>query len=513
MLRGAVSFNPVQPSLEVFTSLAERGNVVPVFTSLAADFETPLSAYLKVRDGRHSFLLESAESTEKAGRWSIIGSGPRKIFEARGKQITIRESGNVRSFEAEDDVLAALEREMGAYQPVASGDLPVFSGGMVGYLSYDAVRQFEPSLGEPPEDPLGIPDAVFVLADTLLVFDHRLRRLLVIANAFPAECATPADAYAEARGKIDALISILNRPLHVAALNGFVEVEPAAAQSNTTQAEYEEMVKAGKEFIAAGDIFQFVPSQRFSTAFNLPPVDLYRALRFVNPSPYMFILELDGFALVGSSPEVHVRSIGGRIDIRPIAGTRWRGRTPEEDDALAAELLADPKECAEHLMLVDLARNDVGRIAKHGAVTVDDFMIVERYSHVMHIVSNVSGELDPAHSAYDVLRATFPAGTVSGAPKIRAMQIINSLEKHKRCAYAGAVGYFGFDGSHDSCITLRTCLLKNGRAYVQAGAGVVADSDPTYEYNETVNKAKGMLRAIALAKTLEHTVAGSGPQK
>lgn len=503
MLRGVVSSNPVEPSLEVFTGLAEKGNVIPVFTSLAADFETPLSAYLKVRDGRHSFLLESAESTEKAGRWSIIGSGPRKIFEARGKRITIREEGNVREFETEDDVLGALEREMAPYRPVSGDGLPLFSGGMVGYLAYDAVRQFEPTLGAPPEDPLGIPDALFVLADTLLVFDHRLRRLQVIANAFPDGAKPAADAYAEARGKIDALIEVLNRPLHVAALNGLAQVEPCAAESNTTREEFEAMVRAGKEYIAAGDIFQFVPSQRFSTDFTLPPVDLYRALRFVNPSPYMFILELEGFALVGSSPEVHVRSIGGRIDIRPIAGTRWRGRTAEEDDALAADLLADPKERAEHLMLVDLARNDVGRIAKHGEVKVDDFMIVERYSHVMHIVSNVTGELDPAYSAYDVLRATFPAGTVSGAPKIRAMQIINSLEKNKRCAYAGAVGYFGFDGSHDSCITLRTCLLKDGKAHVQAGAGVVADSDPAYEYRETVNKAKGMLRAIALAKTLE----------
>ena len=253
----------------------------------------------------------------------------------------------------------------------------------------------------------------------------------------------------------------------------------------------------------AGDIFQFVPSQRFTTDFDQSPVDLYRALRYVNPSPYMFILEMGDFALVGSSPEVHVRSIQGRIDIRPIAGTRWRGKTAEEDDALAADLLNDPKERAEHLMLVDLARNDVGRIAKHGKVSVDDFMIIERYSHVMHIVSNVTGELDPSHTAYDVLRATFPAGTVSGAPKIRAMQIINSLEKNKRCAYAGAVGYFGFDGSHDSCITLRTCLLKDGKAHVQAGAGVVADSDPTYEYNETVNKSKALLRAIALAKTIK----------
>jgi anthranilate synthase component I len=504
MLRGVVSCIPIEPFLENFIELAKRGNVVPVYTQFAADFETPLSAYLKLRDGRHSFLLESAESTEKAGRWSIVGSGPRRVFEARGKEITIREGGKVRSFSVEDDVLAALEREMAIYQPVTHGALPQFSGGMVGYLSYDAVRQFEASLPPPPPDVLGIPDALFMLADTLLVFDHRLRRLQVIANAFIDEFPSAEEAYAAAYGRIAATVEILNRPLHVPALNGLVKPEPALAQSNTTQAEYEAMVRAGQELIGAGDIFQFVPSQRFETKFERPPVDLYRALRLVNPSPYMFILELGEFSLVGSSPEVHVRSINGRIDIRPIAGTRPRGATPAEDELLAAELMADPKERAEHLMLVDLARNDVGRIAKHGKVNVDDFMIVERYSHVMHIVSNVSGELDPAHSAYDVLRATFPAGTVSGAPKIRAMQIINSLEKNKRCAYAGAVGYFGFDGAHDSCITLRTCLLKDGKAYVQAGAGVVADSDPTSEYVETLNKVKGMLSAIALALTLDH---------
>lgn len=506
MLRGVVSSIPVEPSLEVFAGLAGRGNVVPVYTQLAADFETPLSAYLKLRDNKHSFLLESAESTEKGGRWSIVGSGPRLVFEARDKEITIREGSKSRTFTAEDDVLAALEREMAAYKPVTHGALPQFSGGMVGYLSYDAVRQFEPTLGAPPPDVLGIPDAMFMLADTLLVFDHRLRRLQVIANAFIDEFSTHEEAYAAACGRIAAMVEILNRPFHVPALNGLAKVQPAEARSNTTQAEYEAMVLAGKEYIKAGDIFQFVPSQRFEADFDQPPVDLYRALRFVNPSPYMFILELGDFALVGSSPEVHVRSINGRIDIRPIAGTRPRGKTAEEDDILADELMKDPKECAEHLMLVDLARNDVGRIAKHGKVSVDDFMIVERYSHVMHLVSNVSGELDPSHSAYDVLRATFPAGTVSGAPKIRAMQIINSLEKNKRCAYAGAVGYFGFEGSHDSCITLRTCLLKDGKAYVQAGAGVVADSDPTYEYVETVNKSKALLSAIALARTLGEQV-------
>ena len=489
--------------MAAFEAFSKQGNVVPVYTQLAADFETPLSAYLKIRDAKYSFLLESAEATDKGGRWSIVGSGPKRIFSAKGKDISITEGSKLRTLQAPDDVLAALEREMAPFHPVPNPALPPFSGGMVGYLAYDAVRQFEPTLGDSPPDSLGVPDALFMLADTLLVFDHRLRRLHIIANAFLDEHASPAEAYAAASGRIHSIIEILNRPLHVPALNGLVKITDEPAVSNTTQAEYEQMVRDGKEFISAGDIFQFVPSQRFTTDFDQSPVDLYRALRYVNPSPYMFVLEMGDFALVGSSPEVHVRSIQGRIDIRPIAGTRWRGKTAEEDDALAADLLNDPKERAEHLMLVDLARNDVGRIAKHGKVSVDDFMIIERYSHVMHIVSNVTGELDPSHTAYDVLRATFPAGTVSGAPKIRAMQIINSLEKNKRCAYAGAVGYFGFDGSHDSCITLRTCLLKDGKAHVQAGAGVVADSDPTYEYNETVNKSKALLRAIALAKTLK----------
>ena len=493
---------PVEPSLESFVSLSAQGNVIPVYTQLAADFETPLSAYLKIRDGAHAFLLESAESTEKGGRWSIVGSQPKRTFEAREKTLTIREGSTVRWIEAHDDILAELQRQMAAYTPVPHGAIPPFYGGILGYLSYDAVRQFEPSIGPAPHDDLQIPDAFFMLVDTVLVFDHRLRRVYVIANAFIDDFATADEAYADARGRVAAMVEILNRPVYTAALNGLTPLASLPATSNTTQAKFEENVRKGKEYIAAGDVFQFVPSQRFETSYTGSPVDLYRALRCVNPSPYMFLLELGDFSLVGSSPEVHVRSIQGRIDIRPIAGTRWRGKTVEEDDALAADLLNDPKERAEHLMLIDLARNDVGRIAKHGSVKVDDFMIIERYSHVMHIVSNVTGTLDPAHSAYDVLRATFPAGTVSGAPKIRAMQIINELEPTKRCAYAGAVGYFGFDGSHDSCITLRTCLVKDGKAYVQSGAGVVADSDPTYEYQETCNKAQGMLKAIALAQTL-----------
>ena len=476
---------------------------MPVYAQLAADFETPLSAYLKIRDGRYAFLFESAESTDASGRWSIVGSGPRRVFEARGGEVCIRKGSEEEFLSSERDPLAELEKFMARFRPVSHGNAPPFFGGAVGYLAYDAVRQFEPSIGDPPLDDLELPEAVFLLTDTVLLFDHKLRRLLVVANAMLEDHDTVEEAYLEAVGRVSSLIEMLDRPLDVPALDGLQETVLPDPVSNTTQEQFEAMVHKAKDYIAAGDIFQVVPSQRFETDFEGAPIDLYRALRHVNPSPYMFILELGDFALVGSSPEVHVRCIEGNIDIRPIAGTRWRGKTVEEDDALAADLLADEKERAEHVMLVDLARNDVGRIAAHATVEVDDFMIVERYSHVMHIVSNVTGKLSPEYSSYDVLRATFPAGTVSGAPKIRAMQIISELERNKRNAYAGAVGYFGWDGAHDSCIALRTCLLKEGKVYVQAGAGVVADSDPTYEYNETVNKAMGMLRAITLAKTLE----------
>jgi len=493
---------PVKPSAEDFADLAKSGNVVPVYAQLAADFETPVSAFLKLRDGKHAFLFESAESTDASGRWSIVGSQPRWVFVSKGTEVTITRGGEVERREREGDVLDEVQRLMAGYRPVTHGDAPPFFGGAVGYVGYDAVRQFEPAVGESPKDDLGLPESIFFLADTLVVFDHKLRRLLVVSNALLDEHDSPEEAYATARGRIEAVIGMLDRPLHVSALNGLAEIEPPEPRSNTTQEEYEGMVTRAKEYIAAGDAFQVVPSQRFEADFEGAPIDLYRALRHINPSPYMFVYETPEFSLVGSSPEVHVRAIDGRIDIRPIAGTRWRGKTKEEDDALAAELLADEKECAEHVMLIDLARNDVGRISEHGSVSVDDQMIVERYSHVMHIVSNVSGRLSPEHSSYDVLRSTFPAGTVSGAPKIRAMQIINEMEKNKRGSYSGAVGYFGWDGNHDSCIALRTCLMKDGKVYIQAGAGVVADSVPTYEYNETVNKAAAMMRAVGLAKTL-----------
>jgi anthranilate synthase component 1 len=344
----------------------------------------------------------------------------------------------------------------------------------------------------------------FMVADTLVIFDHRYRTLQVVANVMLEDHADADAAYARAGEQIREIIARLEKPLHVSPMLAAMPSAPLQpSASNTTKEEYCDMVRQGQEFIKAGDIFQFVPSQRFAVEYKGRPLDLYRALRHVNPSPYMFCMDLGlGFSLVGSSPEVHVRAINGRIDIRPIAGTRWRGKTEDEDNALAAELLSDQKERAEHLMLVDLARNDVGRVSEYGSVEVDDLMIIERYSHVMHIVSNVRGRLKPDKSAYDVMQATFPAGTVSGSPKVRAMQIINSLEKNKRGAYAGAVGYFGFDGNLDSCIALRTCVVKDGVAYVQAGAGVVADSEPEYEYNETVNKAAAIVRAIERAKRL-----------
>lgn len=494
------------PSFADFHDLATRGNLIPVTAELAADYETTLGAFQKIHDGRCAFLLESAEMTAASGRYSILGSSPRLIFTAKGKEITIEERGKARTLTAERDPLEELEKLMAGCRLPDGARPSVFNGGAVGYLAYDMVRFFETTLPAPPPDSLEIPDMVFFITDTVLVFDHKHRKLSVTANVLMDEHDSAEKGFAWAAGKIQNVIDLLEQPLPVKPLQRFPADKTNALpehHSNTTQAEYEAMVTKAREYIAAGDIFQVVPSQRLSTRYDGSPIDLFRALRHVNPSPYMFCMTFpQGFSLVGSSPEVHVKCLDGRIDIRPIAGTRWRGKTPEEDQALAEDLLADPKENAEHIMLVDLARNDVGRVAEYGSVRVTDLRIIEKYSHVMHIVSNVDGRLDSTHSAYDVMRATFPAGTVSGSPKVRAMEIINELEKNKRCAYAGAVGYFGFDGNLDSCIALRTCVLKDGQAYVQAGAGVVADSDPTYEYNETLNKAAGMLRAIAWARQL-----------
>jgi anthranilate synthase component 1 len=493
---------PLFPSRPEFKELAAKGNLIPIYTEFVADYETPIAVFEKIDNGVRSFLFESAESNDHVGRYSFLGSDPRIYFEARGRHIVIEENGERREFESTVDPLAELQKLMSRFRAVDFPGLPPFSGGAVGYIGYDAVRFFEPTIGEPPPDQLGLPEMVFIVTDTFLVFDHRFRRLKIFANAV-VEGTKIDEAYDVAAQKIRRIVHKLEGPTQPRLMNAAPIAVSLSPQSNTTPEEFHQMVRRAKRHIEAGDIFQMVPSQRFEAKFEGNPLTLYRALRFVNPSPYMFCLRLGArFALVGSSPEVHVRLRGRSVEIRPIAGTRKRGATSAEDELMAEELLADPKERAEHLMLVDLARNDVGRICEYGTVRVTEFMTVERYSHVMHIVSNVIGELHRSRNAYDVMRATFPAGTVSGAPKVRAMQLIYEFEKGKRGVYAGAVGYFGFDGQLDSCIALRSVVLKDGTAYVQAGGGVVADSVPELEFQESVNKAMATFRAIERAEQI-----------
>jgi anthranilate synthase component 1 len=491
---------PVTPSRSAFLEKAATDRVVPVMCEIVADGDTPVSAFAKLCGEAPSFLLESAEQKDQTGRFSFLGFGARATFTATGKSLTLTENDTSRTFETDRDPLDELEKWMAPYRTEFDPSLPLFHGGAVGYLSYDCIRWFEPTIPPAPKDELGIPDMFFMVTEVVVAFDHRQRRIRIVVNAFP-EKENPAAAYEAACERIRGILESLAKPLAFEPI--FTESTPAAAPStsNTTREEYHAMVHRAHEYIRSGDIFQIVLAQRFETEFHDDALDLYRALRFVNPSPYMFCLRCPGgYSLVGSSPEVHVRLTGDLVEIRPIAGTRRRGATLEEDNANADDLMADPKECAEHLMLVDLARNDVGRIAEYGSVKVTDFMTIERYSHVMHIVSHVSGKLAGGRSAFDVMRATFPAGTVSGAPKVRAMQILNELEKSKRCSYSGAVGYFGFDGNHDSCIALRTVLLKDGKAFIQSGGGVVADSTPEGEYQETLNKAMAGMRAIDRAR-------------
>jgi anthranilate synthase component 1 len=492
-----------EPTFEEFKTLARGSNLVPVSAELIADSETPISAFQKLSGNGLSYLLESAETTDHVGRFSFLGIEPILTFEASGKEVTVTRTGSAPVTRVIDgDPLAELRDLMSAYECAVRLPYP-FSGGAVGFLSYDAVRYFEPTVASPPPDNLHIPDMMFMVAKVVVIFDHRRRRMRIVSHAVldsDLEHRNLESAYQSAVESIERVVARLNEPGTLPLLSaapGSVHLE---ASSNTTREEYENMVRAAHEYIRAGDIFQVVLSQRFEMPYAGDPLLLYRALRFVNPSPYMFCLRFgERFSLIGSSPEIHVKCIDGNVEIRPIAGTRRRGETAEEDDRNEADLLGDPKERAEHIMLVDLARNDVGRIAEYDSVRVTDLMTIERYSHVMHIVSHVIGKLREGSNSYDVLRATFPAGTVSGSPKVRAMQIIDELEKNKRCSYAGAVGYFGFDGNLDSCITLRTVLMKDGKAYVQAGAGVVADSTPEGEYQETVNKAMGMVRAVEIA--------------
>jgi anthranilate synthase component 1 len=489
----------IHPTREAFLGLADQGNVIPVYADLMADFETPVSAYAKLKETGPSYLLESVEGGEHLSRYSFIGCRPRKVFVCGPKTTEIRTPGQpVQTIPSPADPLTLIEAEMKGYRAVTLPGLPRFTGGAVGFVGYEYAARIEPTVKTAAQDELGLPLLYFMLSDSLLIFDRAKQTLRLCVNAHIQGNA--GAAYDAAVAELRELYAILRHPRELAPAP-MVEIgKLAVPPGNFTQPKFEAAVTACQEFIRAGDIIQVVPSQRFSKPFDRAPLDLYRALRTVNPSPYMFILEAGDFAIVGASPEVHVRLTDGLVEIRPIAGTRKRGATTAEDLALEKELLADEKELAEHLMLVDLARNDIGRVCTYGSITVPEKMVVERYSHVMHIVSQVEGKISPQHNAYDLLRATFPAGTVSGAPKIRAMQIIAQKEPVQRGFYAGALGYFGYDGNMDTCIMLRTSLIKDGRIHIQAGAGIVADSVPASEYQETVSKASALFKAVAMAE-------------
>jgi len=497
------------PTLEDFRKKAQHGNLIPVYKSILADMETPVSAFYKIDGSDYAFLLESVEGGEHLARYSFLGSHPSILFQSKGERVRIDDLHTGVTVELESpEPLRELEKLMNRYQPVDVDGLPRFHGGAVGYLSYDMVRFFE-KLPDSTEDDRALPDCFFMITNTLLVFDHVNHQIQVVANAhLNGDVDT---AYQQAVNQIDSLIARLKRPLLVNPVRKHkregefgrsltLPAEPLEVTSNFTKEAYKKIVLRAKEYIAAGDIIQVVPSQRFSVPISVDAFEAYRTLRTVNPSPYMYYLKFADLQIAGTSPEMMVRVEDGIAETRPIAGTRPRGKTPAEDRTLAEELLADPKERAEHVMLVDLGRNDLGRVCEYNSVRVSEMMVIERYSHVMHIVSHVVGKLREGMTAFDVIRACFPAGTLSGAPKIRAMEIIDELEPTRRGPYGGAVGYFSFSGSADTAITIRTLVVKDGVAYVQAGGGIVADSVPETEYQETVNKARAVLRAIELAE-------------
>jgi len=492
------------PIAAEFLQLATQGNLIPVARRILADLETPLSAYRKIRGQGESFLFESVEGGEHVGRYSFVGCNPRAVIRQDGQHVQMFENGRVtQSFMVGRDVkdgLEVVERVMKQFRAVATPGLPRFTGGAIGFIGYEFIHDVEPSVPRPSQDDLKTPVMYFLIADQILIFDRAAQTITILVNAIIDDVTGAADAYENATSEIDRIVALLEQPSEHQPVTLPAEVAPMAFASNLTPEKFQANVLAAKQYITAGDIIQVVGSQRFSAPVTASPLNIYRATRSTNPSPYMFLLELDGFSLVGASPELHVRCECGKVEIRPIAGTRPRGKTEAEDLALEKELLADPKERAEHVMLVDLARNDIGRVCDFGSVTVKDLMIIERYSHVMHIVSQVEGKLSADKTPYDLMRATFPAGTLSGAPKIRAMQIIAELEQTARGPYGGCVGYFSFNGNLDCCITIRTALVKDGTAYVQAGGGWVNDSTPAAEFQETVNKSMAMRKAIALAE-------------
>ena len=493
----------IEPSSSAFAERYARGEPQVVWTTLVADLETPVSAFLKLGEGRpNSFLLESVEGGDTRGRHSIIGLDPDLIWRANGKRAEVNRTARHRP----DDFVACPQPPLDALRVLVAESritlpegLPPMAAGIFGYLGYDMVRLMEELPARNP-DPIGIPDAVMVRPTIIVVFDSVKDLITVVTPVRPDSRVDAKAAFARAAERLNQVVENLDRPLDKAPAQPDAGTLHVNSTSNTPADEYRAMVLRAKEYIAAGDVFQVVLAQRFEAPFPLPPFSLYRALRRTNPSPYLFFLDFGDFAVAGSSPEILVKVSGQTVTIRPIAGTRPRGASPHEDKALEDELLADPKERAEHLMLLDLGRNDVGRVARIGSVRVTDQFFIERYSHVMHIVSNVEGELDSKRDALDALAAGFPAGTVSGAPKVRAMQIIDELEKEKRGLYAGTVGYFSAAGEMDTCIVLRTALVKDGKMYVQAGAGIVADSDPAFEQQECINKAKALFRAAEEAR-------------
>ncbi|AJY68604.1 anthranilate synthase [Geobacter sulfurreducens] len=484
------------PDVDTFRALGARGNLIPVCREIMADMDTPVSAFRKLDDGRYAFLLESIEGGEKWARYTFLGASPSTVIRSRGTTVEIITNGETRSVTT-DDPLGFVRDFLARFRPVEIPGLPRFFGGAVGYLGYDMVRQFERLPTDKPAV-IGAWDSCFLITDTIVIFDNMRQKITVVSNAHLDEGVSVEAAYADAVARIEGIIARLKAPL---------PAQPAAAaarkvsfSSNITREAFEDAVERAKEYVRAGDIIQVVLSQRFSGELTVDPLDIYRVLRTLNPSPYMFFLRLDDTLVVGASPEVMVRREGNRVELRPIAGTRPRGATPEQDEQLAEELLADPKERAEHVMLVDLGRNDLGRVCRTGTVKVSELMVIERYSHVMHIVSNVQGELAEGRDAFDVVRATFPAGTLSGAPKVRAMEIIDELEPVRREVYGGAVGYFSFSGTMDLAIAIRTLVIRDGVVHLQAGAGIVADSDPASEYQETVNKAMAVVKAIETAE-------------
>jgi anthranilate synthase component 1 len=484
------------PDIATFQKLSQHGNLIPVYREIMADMDTPVTAFKKLDDGHFSFLLESIEGGEKWGRYSFLGSSPSRIIRSKGNTVEIIADG-ITTTTISEDPLDCIRTILARYTPVEVEGLPRFFGGAVGYLGYDMVRHFEELPCDKPAM-LDTYDSYFLITDTIVIFDTVSQKIKVVSNAHLDGDDTIEQAYRKAAGNIESIIKRLRLQLQTG--NAPASGKTVELRSNISREAFEASVEKAKEYVRSGDIIQVVLSQRFSGELSADPLDIYRVLRTLNPSPYMFFLRLDDTVIAGASPEVMVRKEGRRVELRPIAGTRPRGASVEADTQLVEELLSDPKERAEHVMLVDLGRNDLGRVCISGSVSVSELMVVERYSHVMHIVSNLQGQLKDNCDAFDLVRATFPAGTLSGAPKVRAMQIVEELEPVRREIYGGAVGYFSFSGNMDLAITIRTLVIKDGMVHLQAGAGLVADSEPAAEWQETVNKGMAVMKAIEIAE-------------